>query len=165
MSARRLVALPGGQGAARPPVLACSHCAARSEAAVPAGTLPASRVCGRCGLGLVFAVAADLAPRPADPFLLVDGALHVSAVSRRAETLLGTKEPELVGRHLADVLAPADVGLTAHALAALVVEAAAGGGDVTTAVVRPPGEFGVRWTARIGRCGPPTAAIVLLAAV
>ena len=44
----------------------------------------------------------------------------------------------------------------------MLVEVAGGAGDSRTAVVRPRQEFGVRFRARIGPCGPPHAALLVL---
>ena len=48
-------------------------------------------------------------------------------------------------------------------LLVLLVDAASGSGEPRTAVVRPRSEFGVRFRARIGPCGPPHAALLVLA--
>ena len=50
----------------------------------------------------------------------------------------------------------------ANLLTSLVV-AATNEEDAQTVVVRPVGEFGVRYRARIGPCGPPRAALIVLA--
>lgn len=160
----RLVGLPGGLAEPAPqPVLVCGHCGDRTSPG-PAGLVPSARVCGRCGLGLLFTVGAGIAPLPRDPFLLVDRALLVSATSRAAEQLFGVREVDVVGRHLSDVLVPADIGVSPQALAVRVVAAVEGARAEDQLVVRPPGEFGVRWWLRIGPCGPPTAALLVLAA-
>ena len=92
-----------------------------------------SRVCGLCGLGLVLQASSDIAPHADEPFLVIDSTLSVCAVSARAENLL-----------------------------VLLVDAASGSGAPRTAVVRPRQEFGVRFRARIGPCGPPRAALLVL---
>jgi len=106
----------------------------------------------------------DAAPEPNDPFLLVDGQLSVCAVSRRAEQLLLTTETEVVNSHIADLLVPADVEVTGpEALVNLVVHAARGTGETHHVVLRPAKEFGIRFWSRIAPCGPPRAALVVLA--
>ena len=88
------------------------------------------------------------------------------ALSRRAEKLLGVREVDVVDRHITDLLVPADAEAQGpHALSALLVEAATDGGDEggAHAVVRPIDEFGVRFPARIGPCGPVAGALVVLA--
>jgi PAS domain-containing protein len=140
----------------------CGHCG-RAPAPADPGTV-ASRVCGHCGLGLVLHASCDLAPTPDDAFLVIDSTLSVCAVSARAEKLLGTDETEAVNRHIADFLVPADANAPSAAnLLALLVDAASGPGEPRTAVVRPRQEFGIRFRARVGACGPPHAALLVLA--
>lgn len=143
-----------------PLVSFCGHCGL----APPAGTVPTSRVCAHCGLGLVLQASADVAPRLEEPFLVIDSTLSVCAVSARAEELLGIDETEVVNKHVADFLVPADANAPSAAnLLALLVDAASGSGEPRTAVVRPRHEFGVRFNARVGACGPPQAALLVLA--
>ena len=138
----------------------CGHCALRPA---PAAKSPPSRVCGHCGLGLVLQAASDLAPRGDEPFLVVDTTLSVCAVSAAAEELLGIDETQAVNKHVADFLVPADANApSAENLLALLVAVAGGSGGARTAVVRPRQEFGVRFKARIGPCGPPDAALLVL---
>lgn len=138
----------------------CGHCAMPPEPV--AQTLP-SRVCGHCGLGLVLQATAGLAPRRNEPFLVIDTTLSVCAVSAAAEELLGIDETKAVNKHVADFLVPADANApSAQNLLALLVEVAGGSGDPRTTVVRPRHEFGVRFKARIGPCGPPHAALLVL---
>jgi hypothetical protein len=137
----------------------CGHCGAPP----PAAGVAASRVCGHCGLGLVLQAAPDVAPRLDEPFLVIDSTLSVCAVSARAEELLGILETEAVNKHIADFLVPADANAPSAAnLLALLVEAASGSGAPSTAVIRPRQEFGVRFVARVGACGPPHAALLVL---
>ena len=137
----------------------CGHCGIS-----PAQDAVAqSRVCGHCGLGLVLQAAADVAPRNDEPFLVIDSTLSVCAVSAQAEWLLGIDETEAVNKHVADFLVPADANApSAENLLVLLVEAASGSGEPRSAVVRPRQEFGVRFRARIGPCGPPHAALLVL---
>lgn len=138
----------------------CGHCAMAPE---PAGHAPPSRVCGHCGLGLVLQATADLAPRLDEPFLVVDNTLSVCAVSAAAEGLLDIDETNAVNQHIADFLVPADANApSAENLLALLVEVAGGSGEPRTTIVRPRQEFGVRFKARIGPCGPPHAALLVL---
>jgi hypothetical protein len=137
----------------------CGHCGL-----APAG-LQQSRVCGHCGLGLVLQAPSDVAPRDSEPFLVIDSTLSVCAVSAEAEQLLGMDETKAVNRHIADFLVPADANASSSDnLLALLVQAASGGGEPRTAVVRPRTEFGVRFRVRIGPCGPPHAALLVLCA-
>ena len=135
----------------------CGHCGL-----APAGRQP-SRVCGHCGLGLVLQAPSDVSPRDGEPFLVIDSTLSVCAVSAEAEQLLGMDETKAVNRHIADFLVPADANApSAENLLVLLVDAASGTGEPRTAVVRPRQEFGVRFRARIGPCGPPRAALLVL---
>lgn len=138
----------------------CGHCGRRPEPTTPA---PASRVCGDCGLGLVLQAGVDLAPRHDEPFLVVDTSLSVCAMSAAAETLFGIDETAAVNQHVADFLVPADANApSAENLLALLVDVASGSGQVCTTVVRPRQEYGVRFWARIGPCGSPRAALLVL---
>ena len=164
MTERRALRLVGTPAEAQPRKLFCGHCAASPEPGA-ADRFP-SRVCPDCGLGLLLEAAPDMVPTPADPFLVVDAAQCICAVSKEAERLLGVTEPEAVDRHLSEFLDPADVDNPgAYSLAAAIVSAATGAGDPLTIAVRPADVFGVRHWARVGACGPPGAALVLLAAV
>lgn len=138
----------------------CGHCGS----APPANAEPAaSRVCGHCGLGLILQAPSDLAPQAHEPFLVIDSTLSVCAVSARAEELLGTDETLAINRHIAEFVVPADANApSAENLLVLLVDAASGVGEPRTAVVRPRSEFGVRFRARIGPCGPPHAALLVL---
>jgi PAS domain-containing protein len=138
----------------------CGHCGRPPE---PGDAQPASRVCRRCGLGLVLQAPKGIAPNAAEPFLVVDSRLSVCAVSRKAEDLLGVPETRAVNRHIGEFLLPAAAEATGpEDLLAQLVTAATSEEDADTVVVRPVGEFGVRYRARIGPCGPPRAALIVL---
>lgn len=138
----------------------CGHCGMPPAASLEG---PGSRVCGHCGLGLVLQAPPDVAPRVDEPFLVIDSTLSVCAVSAKAEELLGTDETQAVNRHVADFLVPADVNAPgADNLLVLLVDAASGSGEPRSAIVRLRQEFGVRFRARIGPCGPPHAALLVL---
>jgi hypothetical protein len=155
----QLVALPG-RGERQPEVLFCRHCGSAPDR--PAPQL-ATRVCDRCGLGMLAAAPADAAPAPDAPFLLVDATLSICSVSRMAEVCLGIDGGEAVSRHVTDLLVPADCeGTGPESLVNVLVHAARGEGDVQRVVLRPTNEFGIRFWAKIGPCGPPRAAIVTL---
>jgi PAS domain-containing protein len=122
------------------------------------------RVCPTCGMGVLLQAPAEVAPAPSDPFLIVDGSLTVCAVSRQAERLLGISETEAVNRHVAEFLGAGDTEAPeGENFAAVVTWAARGDVPVRNVVVRPPNTFGVRYWARVGPCGPPTAALIVLA--
>lgn len=150
--------VPAGTG---PRVVFCGHCAKTP----PGGVAPevGSRVCTGCGLGLLLEAPEALVPKPRDAFLVVDRSLSVHALSRRAEKLLGLREIDALDKRITDLLVGADAEAAGpHHLSALLVEAAAGSDEVTEAVVRPADEFGVRFAARIGPCGPTPGALVVL---
>ena len=138
----------------------CGHCGLPPAADTQT---PGSRVCGHCELGLVLQAPSDIAPAGDAPFLVIDATLSVCAVSASAEKLLGTVETQAVNQHVTDFLMPADANApNAENLLALLIDAASGGGEPHTVVVRPRQEFGVRFRARIGPCGPPSAALLVL---
>jgi hypothetical protein len=153
--ALRLVPAP----AAPAPVVAfCGHCGE----APPTPMAARSRVCALCGLGVVIEAAEDLAPAPGGSFLIVDDHLELCALSRAAERLLGVVEPAAVHRHISDFLEPADAeagpgDALLHAIAGATVHA-----PTQAVVVRPAGEYGVRYAARVGSCGPPAGALIVL---
>jgi PAS domain-containing protein len=123
-------------------------------------------VCDRCHLGIILSTNSDLAPKASEPFLIVDRTLSVCAVSRHAERLLGVEEPDAVNRILTEFIVPADAERAAQDnLMSLVVSAAGGVMPIARAVIRPTGEFGVFLEARIGVCGPPPAALVVLSTI
>ena len=163
MNAHRALHVIGSPAAAPagPHVVFCSHCAKP-----PAGGVApevGSRVCASCGLGLLLEAPEALAPKPRDAFLVVDRSLAVQGLSKRAEKLLGLREIDALDQRVTDLLVPADAEAAGpHHLSALLVEAASGADEVTEAVVRPADEFGVRFAARIGPCGPTPGALVVL---
>jgi hypothetical protein len=146
---------------AAPRVAFCSHCAKSP----PSGLAPevGSRVCPSCGLGLLLEAPEALVPQPKEAFLVADRSLTVHALSKRAEKLLGLREIDALDKHITDLLVPADAEAQGpHNLSALLVAAASGGDAVTETVLRPADEFGVRFAARIGPCGPTPGALVVL---
>jgi PAS domain-containing protein len=126
-----------------------------------------SRVCSLCGLGVVITAAEDLAPQEGESFVIVDRQLKLCALSRGAERLLGVDEPEAVHRLVSDFLEPADAeaGDGDELLKGIVSSAAMGFAPATSIVVRPAGEYGVRYAARVGSCGPPEGALIVLGTV
>ncbi len=160
--ALRLVVAPDLEPAA-PSVTFCSHCGSRPPGSGTSSKMPASRVCGSCGLGLLIEAAEGAAPQAGDAFLVLDRALSVCAVSRGAEQLLATSEPDVVNRHISDLLMPAEAeDEGAESLSVAVAWAARGDEGTRRAVVRPANTFGIRLTARIAACGPARAALVVL---
>ena len=146
---------------ARPLKLFCGNCGMPPREGVAAQI--GSRVCARCGMGLMLEAAPEVAPNSADAFMVVDSRMSVSALSRRGERMLQVSEPNAVGRHLNEFLVPADTDAPgAESFFALVLLAATGGAGPRTVAVRPTDEFGIRYWARVGTCGPSSAALLLL---
>ena len=163
MSAERVFHVVGSPAIAEPTprVVFCSHCAK----APPGGVAPevGSRVCTSCGLGLLIDAPEALAPKARDAFLVVDRSLAVQGLSKRAEKLLGLREIDALDQRVTDLLIGADAEAAGpHHLGALVVDAAAGSEELNEVVVRPADEFGVRFAAKIGPCGPSPGALVVL---
>jgi hypothetical protein len=141
-----------------PVVSFCSSCGERPD------TPPRleSRVCPSCELGLLLQASNDVAPGPGDAFLVLDGSLSVCAVSAEAERLLATRETEAVNHHITELLVPADAEAQSSTnLAVAVTWAARGDAQTRRVVVRPANTFGVRISALIASCGPPTAALIV----
>jgi hypothetical protein len=155
-----LVALPGYADRPAPQVLFCGHCGHVEDRDIT----PATRVCDRCELGLLVSAATTAAPTEHDPFLLVDSTLSICGVSRRAEELLLASEADTVNTHITDLLVPADIEVSGpEGLVNVIIHAARGEGEMHHVVLRPAREFGIRFWARIAPCGPPKAALVVLA--
>jgi hypothetical protein len=143
-----------------PLVRFCGHCGQ----APPTPMAARSRVCALCGLGVVIAAAQDLAPRKGESFLIVDRRLKLCGLSRGAERVLEVDEPDAVHRHICDFLEPADAeaGQGDELLQSIITS---GFTAPRTLVVRPAGEYGVRYAARVGACGPPAGALIVLSTV
>ena len=136
----------------------CSHCGAEPAADA---ILSSTRVCGACGLGLLLHAGSGVAPALGDAFVVADDSLSVCAVSAAAERLLATREPDAINRLITRLLVPADAEGNGANLAAAITWAARGDGAVHRTVVRPANTFGIRITARIGACGPRSAALLV----
>jgi PAS domain-containing protein len=139
----------------------CGHCAAPAPGSAPPA--PTARVCRACGLGLLLETRREVLPTDRDAFLVIDSALSVQAMSRRAQTLLAVTEEEAVNRPVIEFLVPADAEAQGPSgFAASIVQAADDDDEPRTAVVRPWNTFGVRMRAKIAPCGPPRAALIVL---
>jgi hypothetical protein len=139
----------------------CGHCAAPppGRSAPP----PNARVCRQCGFGLLLETPADALPAANDAFVVVDSALLVQAMSAHAEKLLGVREDDAVNCALGELLVPAAAELGGQGgFAAAIADAVATSDRPAYAFVRPSNTFGVRIRARIGACGPPRAALIVL---
>lgn len=164
MSSRPSLRLVPDLAEPTPVVSFCGHC---GQAPPPASNALNARVCSRCGLGVIVTAAEDLAPRERESFLIVDTQLKVCALSRGAERLLGLAEPDAVHRHVSEFLEPADAeaGAGDALLQQIVSSAAMGFAPAVSVTVRPSGEYGVRYAARVGACGPPEGALIVLGTV
>jgi hypothetical protein len=137
------------------PVRFCTHCGAIGE--LGKDDALASRVCSGCGLGIVLACAREALTEDKAAFLVVDAACEVRAASGAAEKLMGAKQGGLDGRQLLDLLEP---GAVAYELSRRVTHAACGDRRVSMApaVLADGGHV----NARIGSCGEPRAALLVL---
>jgi hypothetical protein len=139
----------------------CGRCAAPSPDGLPPA--PYARVCGECGLGLLLETRRDVAPKTRQAFVVVDSALLVQAVSRRAERLLAVAEEDAVNRPIAELLIAADSdSARPSALGESISQTLGAGDDTTDTFARPWNTFGVRLRVRIAPCGPPRAALLVL---
>jgi hypothetical protein len=136
----------------------CGHCGQ-----APISAHPNTRVCDRCGLGLVLETVIEAAPEPGSPFLVLDTALMICAMSAAAQRELAIDETDAVHRHVGELLVAADAEPgTGASLADIVIRAARGEGDPAQIAVRPANTYGIFFEARIAPCGPPRAALVVL---
>lgn len=146
----------------QPSKVFCGHCGRSPED--KDGPEAGARVCTKCGMGLMLQAPATIAPKSSDPFMVVDGSLTICALSREAEKLLGISETDAVNRHVGEFLVPGDAESSrGENLASILAFAARGEASDSNVVVRPANTFGVRYWARVGPCGPPTAALLVLA--
>jgi len=140
----------------------CGHCGRSPED--HDGPQAGARVCSKCGMGLMLQAPAKIAPKTTDPFMVIDGSLTICALSREAEKLLAISETDAVNRHVGEFLVPGDAETSrGENLATLLAFAARGEANDANVVVRPANTFGVRYWARVGPCGPPNAALLVLA--
>jgi PAS domain-containing protein len=146
-----------------PRVWFCAYCGRAGLAGEePAGL---ERACAVCGFGLLLETAAEIAPAPADAFLVVDDGFAVVAISHQAEELLGVHERFVVGRSLTDLLLPADgEPHGASELMAAVAAATSGAAGVRPLHLRlcTIRDRALLLHARLGRCGPPVGALIVL---
>jgi hypothetical protein len=139
----------------------CGHCASRTAEGGPPA--PVARVCRSCGLGLMLEAPSELVPGDRDAFLVVDASLLIQGLSRRAEQLLAVDEEHAINRPVGELLVCADAESGGPgSLSGVIAEAVAGGEAIASKFVRPWNTFGVRMRARIGACGPPRAALIVL---
>jgi hypothetical protein len=141
----------------------CTHCGSLFDAPTSTPERPLrGRVCSNCGLGMVLTCSNELVSRPGGAFLVVTTDLLVSAASEGAERMLDSGQG-LYGRPLLSVLtSPAGVA----ELARRVVRAATGDRAIYELPVHPAAKrlANVSLAARIGHCGMPPAALVVVEA-
>ena len=124
-----------------------------------------TRVCGKCGFGLLIEAPGPVAPDAREAFIVVDHELRVQAVGRRAEDLLHVRESFVVGSELTDLLLPADSEQNGGGVLTDAVFAAASDGQMPVPAhiaLRGVEDPGLLLRARIGRCGPARAALIVL---
>lgn len=92
--------------------------------------------------------------------MIVDSSLAVQAMSARAERMLRVRENRAVNRHVMQFLLPADA-VASSRFAAAITRAARGEGPPSRVHVRPATTFATLLYARIAKCGPPHAALVV----
>jgi len=136
----------------------CGYCGEAADDVIRART----RVCDRCEMGLLLSAGDDSVPRPDEPFVVVDELMAVRAVSRNAEDLLGAAETALVGRHVGDLLVPAELMRTEPTLPRLIAQAMRSEEFGASAILRPRGDFGVRFAVRVVGCRPGPAALIVV---
>lgn len=151
--------VPSTTEALQPSQWFCGHCGTPAQE-TPA---PIARVCPHCELGLLLEARADVAPRTGEPFLIADGALTVQALSAEAERLLAVSEHDVVNRPVTELLTPADAEASGtREFATTIMLAARGDAEPHRVMVRPANVFGVRMPLRVGACGPPRGALLVL---
>ena len=133
----------------------CTHCAFVFDDADSR-----TRVCVRCGLGVVLTCASATLAASGAAFFVVTSDLRVSAASQAAEDLFALRDGAY-GRPLLSILTTPDgVG----ELARLVVAAANGAMNPSTIAVEASAARldDLSLEARVGGCGKPPAALVVV---
>ena len=140
----------------------CGYCGHRPDV----DGEPESRVCSECELGLLLTADEELSPARSDAFLVIDAGLTIRALSQGAEKLFEIAETDVVDQPLENVLVAAESSDDARAKLNRLLSGAAheplSPREPDVAVVRPAREFGVRYRARVGRCEPGRAALLVL---
>jgi hypothetical protein len=84
-------------------------------------------------------------------------------MSSASEGLLAVAETDVINRPITEILTPADAEANGpESLAGAIMHAAGGEDEVRRLMVRPANVFGVRMPLRVGACGPPRAALIVL---
>jgi hypothetical protein len=133
----------------------CTHCALLFDE--PAAR---RRVCPRCALGVVLTCSSATLEAPGAAFFVVTSDLRVSAGSKHAEDLFSVHDGSFGRPLMSLVTSPAGIG----ELAGLVVAAAGGTMAPSTIPVESAAKKldDVALEARIGGCGNPPAALVVV---
>lgn len=144
-----------GKATGDEPVRFCTHCGAIGE--LGKDDALAGRVCANCGLGIVLSCSREALTEDKAALLVVDAKGSVSAASVPAERMLRVKPHALEGQPLADLL---EAGAATVELRRRVTKAARGDQRVSMvpAVLADGGIVNVR----IGSCGEPRAALLVL---
>ncbi len=141
----------------------CAYCGRGGTAGDEPDEL--ERVCSQCGFGLLLETVAEVAPAPTDAFLVIDDEFRVVAISHQTEELLGIHERFVVGHPLTELLLPAGpepCGVSN--LMTALAEATSGCAGVRPShlLLRTVHDDGLSMHARLGRCGPPLGALIVL---
>jgi diguanylate cyclase (GGDEF)-like protein len=145
-----------------PQVRFCGHCGDRPTEATD------TRVCVRCGLGVLISASAEMAPERGDAFLILDQNMCVAALSKGAQALLGVGENWALDRHIDEFLIPAAPrGNEANMIGAMLARSDR---EHTTAQhldvrMRTSNGETVPFRVRLGACGPPAATLIVVADV
>src|SRR5947209_12992106 len=139
----------------RPWVWFCGYCAATPA---NASELADTRVCPKCGLGLLLEAPEEAVPSKRNSFFDIDPHFELRALSMSAERLLNVAEPDVVG-------APVDSLLPMSAQRGRLLEtlklATTGDETVRRASVLLGDGLGAA-RARITACGPVPSALIVL---
>ena len=140
----------------------CTRCGTTTaEPDAPGAPFGFDRVCGRCGMGVMLSAPLKALPGSGAAVVVVTREGRISAVSEAAEHLVG-EEPGLLGMPIGSTLSSEEGD---ELLARQLARAAGGGREVAEAVLTPVPQAGSRpgrLTARITKCGPPRAALLVL---
>jgi hypothetical protein len=141
----------------------CGYCGTPHEKEEP--PQPFARVCRKCGFGLLIEAPGPVAPDRREAFLVVDHELRLQAVGRRAEDLLNVCESVIVGSELTELLLPIDCEEAGAGTLTDAVFAAANEEHMPVPMhlaLRGVSDPNLLIRARIGRCGPARAALMVL---
>lgn len=141
----------------------CGYCGTPYDKDAPPE--PMARVCGKCSFGLLIEAPQPVAPDSREAFVIVDHDLRLQAVGWRAEKLLNVLESFVVGSDLTELLLPIDWEKNGGGVLTDAVFDAVGDGHMPVPahlVVRGVTDPSLVLRARIGRCGPARAALIVL---